>query len=94
MLKVLLKTAGTQIHQHLETGIRRSQFGFHPGVTMRDAIFALRLLCECVIKAQREIYLFFVYCEKVFGKLKHKEVIHILEESNIYNICMTLKIYN
>ena len=47
---------------------------------MREAIFALRTLCERFIQIQQKIYLCFIDNEKVFDKVKHKKITELLNK--------------
>ena len=56
MLRVLTK----RIEAKAKNLLGRSQFGFRKGVGTRDAIGAMRTLCERSLEHENEVYICFV----------------------------------
>ena len=81
ILKVLLKRARNKIQNE----IAEVQFGFRAGKGTRNAIFTLRMLSERAIEVQRDLYICFVDFTKAFDKVKHKEMIKMLEKIKLDN---------
>ena len=57
------------------------QYGFMPGKSTTDALFALRVLMEKYRDGQKELHCVFVDLEKAYDKVPRKEVWYCTRES-------------
>ena len=57
-----------------ETLVGDEQFGFMPGRSTTDAIFALRERLKKYGEKQRELHLIFIYLEKAYDRVPRQEV--------------------
>ncbi len=81
--KLLLKMITARIKTKLEDVIAVEQFGFRKGVGTREAIFALRTICERAIQVQQDLYLCFIDYEKAFDRVQHSKMMEILKTQEI-----------
>ena len=63
--------------------IAEEQCGFVKDKGTRNAIYMLRTLTERAIEIQRDLYLCFIDYTKAFDKLRHEEIMLILDSLNI-----------
>ena len=49
----------------------------------RNAIFTLRMICERFIEMQKDIYLYFIDYTKAFDKVKHVQLLDMLQDLDI-----------
>ena len=78
--KILLKVILNRIRNKILPEISNEQCGFMKGKGTRNAIFILRSLMERVIEVNKKLYICFVDFEKAFDKVKHEDLIKMLEE--------------
>ena len=81
--KIMLKIILARVRGKITPQIGEEQFGFVKGKGTRNAIFAMRMLSEKNIEVDRDLYLCFVDYEKAFDKVKHEELIRMLQRINI-----------
>ena len=64
-----------------ETG--KEQFGFDQDAGTRNDIFSMRMMSERAIQMQQNIYLCFIDYSKAFDKVRHEELLEMLQELDI-----------
>ena len=62
---------------------------------MREAIFALRMLYERYIQIQQRVYLCFIDDEKAFDKVRHENIMELLNkyQLSLQNIQLIRNLY-
>ena len=78
--KIILKVIGNRIRKKILPEISNEQCGFIKGKGTRNAIFILRMLMERVIEVKKELYICFVDFEKAFDRVRHEDLMKMLEE--------------
>ncbi|GFS08569.1 RNA-directed DNA polymerase from mobile element jockey-like [Elysia marginata] len=81
--KILLRIVMTRIRIKIRPVIAESQCGFIPDKGTRNAIFTLSMLIGRAVEVQRDVYLCFIDYSKAFDKVKHSELLGILDQLNI-----------
>ena len=59
------------------------QYGFMPGKSTTDALFALRVLMEKYREGQKELHCVFVDLEKAYDKVAREEVCYCMRKSGL-----------
>ena len=81
--KILLKILMIRMKNKIRPAITKEQHGFTPDKSTRNAIFILRTLIERAIEVKHDIYLCFLHYKQAFDKVKHDNLLQILEKLNI-----------
>ena len=81
--KILLRVVLTRIRNKIRPQISEEQYGFVKGKGTRNAIFVLRNLAEKTLEVNQDLYLCFVDYEKAFDKVKHEDLMKMLERLEI-----------
>ena len=81
--KILLRIIMNRIRPKIRPEIAEEQFGFMEGKGTINAIFALRMIIERALEVNKDIYLCFIDYTKAFDRVKHAEIIEILQNLNI-----------
>ena len=81
--KILLKILMARMRNKITPEIAEEQCGFVKDKGTRNAIYMLRTLTERAIEIQRDLYLCFIDYTKAFDKLRHEEIMSILDSLNI-----------
>jgi len=63
--------------------ISEEQCGFVEGKGTANAVFILRNIIERSVEIQQDLHLCFIDYTKAFDKVRHEELINILEKINI-----------
>ena len=66
-----------------EVNISEEQFGFMPGKSTTDAIFALRRVIEKHREKEKELHCIFIDLEKAYDRVPREEVWHCLREKGV-----------
>src|SRR5215469_13529473 len=81
--KILLRVVLIRIINKIRPQISEEQYEFINGKGIRNAIFVLRILAEKSLKVNQDLYLCFVDYEKIFDKVKHEDLMKMLERLEI-----------
>src|SRR5215469_4053122 len=81
--KILLRVVLTRIINKIRPQISEEQYGFVKGNGTRNAIYVLRNLAEKILEVNQDLYLCFVDYEKAFDKVKHVNLMKMLERLEI-----------
>lgn len=82
-LKIMLKVIHRRIYKKCEQNISDEQFGFRLGMGTREALFSLSVLLQKCWDQSQDVYLCFVDYEKAFDRIKHTELINILDKQGL-----------
>ena len=82
MTKILLRIIMRRIRGKIKPEIADEQCGFVEGKGTRNVLYIVRTLMERAIEVQ-DLYLCFIDYSKAFDKVKHSEIIKLLENLNI-----------
>ena len=77
--KIILRIVLNRIRNKILPEIGNEQCGFIRGKGTRNAIFILRMLMERAIEVKKDLYVCFVDYEKAFDRVRHVDLIRILE---------------
>ena len=77
-LKLLLKIVLERCRARIRPEIPMCQFGFMPDRCTRNAIYVIRMLSECNIEHQQNIYACFIDYKKAFDRVRHKNLFKLL----------------
>ena len=81
--KILLKILMASMRNKITPEIAEEQYGFVKDKGTRNAIYMIRTLTERAIEIQKDLYLCFIDYTKAFDKLRHEEIMSILDSLNI-----------
>ena len=81
--KILLNILMARMRNKITPEIAEEQCGFVKDKGTRNAICMLRTLIERAIEIQRDLYLCIIDYTKAFDKLRHEEIMSILDSLNI-----------
>jgi hypothetical protein len=82
-MKLWEKVVEQRLRRVVEIG--EEQFGFMPGKSTTDAIFALRILAEKYREKKRELHCVFIDLEKAYDRVPREEVWLCLRERECRN---------
>ena len=77
-LKIVLKIIHQRIYRKCEQNISDEQFGFRQGLGTREALFGLTVLLQKCRDQSQDVYLCFIDYEKAFDRVRHTELIKLL----------------
>ena len=83
LTKIILKVILNRIRRKIQSEIAEVQYGFMQGKGTRNAIFIVRTILERMIEMQQEVYMCFIDFEKAFDRVKHADLIEILQNINL-----------
>ncbi|CAF1377520.1 unnamed protein product [Adineta ricciae] len=81
--KILLKILMLRMKNKITPEIAKEQYGFMPDKGTRNAIFILRMIIERSIEVKHDLYLCFLDYTKAFDKVKHDNLLEILDQVDI-----------
>ena len=81
--KILMRVIMARTRKAIRPEIGKEQFGFVQNAGTRNAIFILRMLLETAIERQRNLYVCFIDYSKAFDKVRHENLIEILQSLDI-----------
>ena len=67
--KIFIRVLTSRIETKATAYLSNIQFGFRKGVGTREAIAAIRLLCERCIDHEQDVYMCFVDYEKAYDRV-------------------------
>ena len=77
--KILLRVLINRARSKLKPEISNVQYGFVEDKSTRNAIFIVCMISERVIEMQKNLYLCFIDYAKAFDKVKHEQLINMLD---------------
>lgn len=89
-LKIVLKVIHQRIYRKCEQNISDEQFGFRQGLGTREALFCLTVLLQKCRDQSNDVYLCFIDYEKAFDRIKHTELINLLNNQGLDSRDITL----
>ena len=81
--KISLRVVMERMRGKIRNEVGREQFGFMEGKGTANAIFILRMICERSIEMQKDLYVCFIDYEKAFDRVKHDELVKMLENIGV-----------
>lgn len=81
--KIILRIIMNRIKNKVREQVSWEQYGFLEGKGTANAIFIMRTILEKMIEKQRNVFLCFIDYEKAFDKVKHEELMRMLEGLDI-----------
>ena len=81
--KIILRVILNRIKRKIKPKVAEEQYGFTEGKGTRNAIFNMRMLTERAIEVQKDVFMCFIDYEKAFDKVRHPQLIGILQNLNI-----------
>ena len=81
--KLLRKVITHRIRNKLHPKINECQYGFMPDNGRRNAVFTLKNLRQRAIELKKDLFLCFIDYKKAFDKVKHNEMICMLDQIGI-----------
>ena len=82
--KILLHVLMNRARNKLKPEISDVQYSFVEDKSTRNAIFIICMLSERAVEMQKNLYLCFIDYRKAFDKVKHEQLINMLELLDIY----------
>ena len=83
VIKMILRIIMWRARKNIKPEIGKEQCGFMKDTGTRNAIFTLRMICERSIEMQKDIYLCFIDYTKAFDKVKHVQLLDMLQDLDI-----------
>ena len=83
LAKVLLKVLGKRIKPKIKIELNASQCGFRSDCGTRSAVFVLKNIGQRSIEMQKDISMCFVDYTKAFGRIRHNELMHFLDDLSL-----------
>ena len=81
--KIILRVILNRIKKKIRFKVAEEQYGFTEGKGTRNAIFNMRMITERAIEVQKSVFMCFIDYEKAFDKVRHSQLIEILQNINI-----------
>ena len=81
--KIILRVILNRIKGKIKSEVAEEQYGFTEGKGTRNAIFIMRMITERAVEVQKNVFMCFIDYEKAFDKVRHSDLIDILQNINI-----------
>ena len=81
--KILLRAILIRARSKVRPEISEEQYGFMEDRGTRNAIFMMRSIAERAIEMQRDLYVCFIDYTKAFDKVRHKNLMQILNNLDL-----------
>ena len=81
--KIILRVLIQRMRRKIRPELDESQFGFVPGKGTVNATYIMRTLSERAIEKQRNLYLCFIDYTKAFDRVRHTQLMEILNSINV-----------
>ena len=81
--KIILKVISNRIKQKIKPEIAEEQYGFIEGKRTKNVILIVRMIPERSIQMQNDVYMCFIDYEKAFDRVRHTELVEILQRINL-----------
>ena len=81
--KIILRILMNRNKRRINEAISDVQFGYKSGKGTRNAILCLRMIMKKAIEKQKDLYICFIDYVKAFDRVKHEELIKVLEQIGI-----------
>ena len=82
-MKIILWILMNSNKRRINEAISEGQFGYKSGKGTRNAVLCLRMIMEKAIEKQKDLYICFIDYVKAFDRVKHQELIKVLEQIGI-----------
>ena len=83
MMKIILNILMLRTRSKLSPEFGKEQCGFREDTGTRNAIFMLRMLTERAVEMQKNVYVCFIDYTKAFDKVRHEELMNMLQDLEI-----------
>ena len=83
VIKMILRIIMWRARKIIKPEIGKEQYGFMKDAGTKKAICTLRMICERSIEMQKDIYLCFIDYTKAFDKVKHVQILDMLQDLDI-----------
>jgi len=81
--KIVLKILTRRLESKAELFLERDQYGFQKGRETRDAIAALRVMCERSLQHNEKVHICYVDFEKAFDRVDWVKLMTILQSLGV-----------
>ena len=81
--KVLLRIIMMRVRSKIRPEISEEQCGFVEGKGTANAVYMLRTIIERALEVQKDVYLCFIDYTKAFDKVKHDELLKLLNQLHV-----------
>ena len=82
-MEIILRILTNRNKRKIHETISDVQFGYKSGKGTRNVVFCLRMIMEKAIEKQTDLYICFIDYVNAFGRVKHQELIKVLEQIGI-----------
>ena len=83
LIKILLRVIMNRIRNKIHFEIAEEQYGFMPDRGTRNAVFVLKNIAQRTIEMKKDLYLAFLDYRKAFDRVKHIELLEMLNNIDI-----------
>ncbi len=83
IIKIILRIIMVRARKRTKPEIAEEQCGFVKDTGTRNAILMIRMLSERAIEMQKDLYMCFIDYTKAFDKVRHEEILKMLESLDL-----------